>query len=114
MSSMIHGRELPVTLGAWLRDLRKARKLPLRSIAAVAEMDSTLLSKIELSQRLPTEEQTRAFANYFNVSFEDLEAKRLAERFWSEHGDSPAIGKVVALITAAASERMTRRIDSGK
>lgn len=111
---MIHGRELPVTSGALLRDLRKARKLPLRSIAAVAEMDSTLLSKIELGRRLPTEEQTRALARFFNVSFEDFEAKRLAERFWSEHGDSPAISKAAALITAAASERMTRRIDSGK
>ena len=88
--------------------------MPLRSIAAAAEMDSTLLSKIELGQRLPTEEQTRAFAKFFDVSFEELEAKRLAERFWSEHGDSPAIGKAAALITAAASERMTRRIDSGK
>lgn len=106
MCSTNHGRELSVTLGAWLRDLRKARELPLRSVAAVAEMDSTLLSKIELGQRLPTEEQTRAFARFFNVSFEDLEAKRLAERFCSHHGDSPAIGKAVVLIAAAVSGRI--------
>jgi hypothetical protein len=68
----------------------------------------------ELGQRLPTEEQTRVFARFFNVSFEELEAKRFAERFWSEHGDSPAIGEAAALIMAAASKLMRGRTSSEK
>ena len=97
------------TLGASLRQLRAARKLPLRSVAAATEIDSTLLSKIELSQRLPTEEQTRAFAAFFEVSFEDMEAKRLAERFWMENGDNPAVHKAVNLLREQTTDYKTKR-----
>lgn len=92
------------TLGAWLRKLRKARELPLRAVAAAAEMDSTLLSKIELGKRLPTEDQTRAFAVFFNVSFEEMEAKRLTERFWMDHGGSPAAKKAAMMIRESAGK----------
>ncbi len=87
--------------------MRKARTLPLRVVAAAAEMDSTLLSKVELGQRLPTEEQTRAFAKFFKVSFEELEAKRLAERFWMEHGRNPVAVRAASLIKETAGEYRT-------
>lgn len=38
-------------LGKWLREMRQARGLPLRVVAAAAEMDTAQLSKIELGQR---------------------------------------------------------------
>jgi transcriptional regulator with XRE-family HTH domain len=81
----------------------------LRSVAAAAEMDSTLLSKIELGQRLPTEPQMRALAIFFKVSFEELEAKRLAQQFWTEHGDSPAARKAVSLLREEAVEYSVRK-----
>jgi transcriptional regulator with XRE-family HTH domain len=92
------------SLGDMLRNMRKKQTLPLRVVAAAANMDSTLLSKIELGQRLPTEIQTKAFAKFFKVPFEDLEAKRLAERFWMEHGDSTAAVKAALLIKESAAD----------
>ena len=92
----------PPSLGAWLRQLRTARQLPLRAVAGKAEMDSTLLSKIELGQRLPTEDQVQVLAEFFKVPFEEMEAKRLAERFWLDHGDSPAAGKAALLLREQA------------
>jgi len=89
--------------------LRQARKLPLRAVAAAADMDSTLLSKIELGQRLPTAEQSRALAAFFAVPAEEMEAKRLAERFWLEHGDNPAAAKAALMIQEQASEYAVRR-----
>jgi transcriptional regulator with XRE-family HTH domain len=67
-------------------------------------MDSTLLSKIELGQRLPTETQLQALASFFKISFEELEVRRLAERFWKEYGSSPAAKEVVNLIQEQAAE----------
>jgi transcriptional regulator with XRE-family HTH domain len=90
--------------GEWLRDMRQKRKLPLRVVAAAAQMDSALLSKIELGTRLPTEAQARAFANFFSVPYQDLEAKRVAERFWMEYGTSPAARKAVSLICERVAE----------
>ncbi len=107
MQSKKSNSEDSLTLGEWLRRLRKTLKLPLRSVAAQVEMDSTLLSKIELGQRLPTEVQTHALANFFKVSFEKLEARRLAERFWMEHSDNPAAKKAAYLIREQAEEYKT-------
>lgn len=89
-------------LGKWLRELRHAKGEPLRVVAAAADIDSTLLSKIELGQRLPTEQQTAAFAVYFGVSAEDMEAKRLAEKFWMENRNNPAAAKAARMIRKAA------------
>ena len=71
-------------LGKWLRELRHGRGVPLRIVAAAAEMDTALVSKVELGQRLPTEKQTAALAAYFSVPPEEMEAKRIAEKFWME------------------------------
>jgi len=86
------------SLGQWLRELRQARGLPLRVVAASAEIDTTLLSKVELGQRLPTEKQTSALAKFFDVSTEDMVAKRIEERFWLDHRDNPAAHKAAVLI----------------
>ena len=91
-------------LGAWLRALRQSRDLPLRVVAAAAEMDTALLSKIELSQRLPTEKQALALANYFAVSTEEFQAKRIADKFWSVNEDTPATRRAAKLITSRATD----------
>jgi transcriptional regulator with XRE-family HTH domain len=53
-------------------------------------MDSALLSKIEHGQRLPTAEQTAAFAKFFGANVTAWEARRMAEKFLSENGHNPA------------------------
>jgi transcriptional regulator with XRE-family HTH domain len=78
------------TLGGVLRQLREDRGLPLWKAAYSAEMDSTLLSKIELDQRLPTPEQTAALAKYFGVDLTELESMRIAQKFLDDNGHKPA------------------------
>jgi len=93
-------------LGAWLRELRQDKDLPLRTVAAAAEMDSTLLSKIELGQRLPTESQAKALATFFGVPLDDFEAKRITARFWQENNSNPAAAKAAAMIRESAPAYM--------
>jgi transcriptional regulator with XRE-family HTH domain len=99
----------PESLGAWLRQLRLTRGLPLRSVAAATEIDTTLLSKLELGQRLPTAAQTIALAAFFHIPPGDLAAKRIAERFWKENQHEPEAHRAAALIrdSAAAPPRHT-------
>jgi hypothetical protein len=73
-----------------LRRLREDRHLPLWKAAHSAQMDSTLLSKIELGQRLPTQEQTAALAKFFGADETEFESMRMAEKFLSDNGDNPA------------------------
>jgi len=100
-------------LGAWLRHLRRARKLPLRRLAAAADMDTAYLSKIELGQRLPTEKQTAAFAIFFGIPLPKMAAKRLAEKFWMENKDNPAAKQAAAMIRETAPAYTSNRIKAG-
>lgn len=72
-------------LGKNLRNLRKERNEPLRVVAAAVEIDSSLLSKIEHGERLPTEQQLKKFAGYFEISLEELTAQAIAEKIVSSY-----------------------------
>ena len=105
------------TLGGILREFREARQLPLWKVAHAAEMDSTLLSKIELGQRLPTQQQATALAKFFGVDVTELESMRIAEKFLNENGDNPAAAALaVARIRESAGEYFvkTKRIRVSK
>jgi len=72
--------ETKQSLGKRLRELRQERCEPLRVVAAAIEVDSSLLSKIEHGDRLPTEQQLEKLAKHFNISLEELIAQAIAEK----------------------------------
>lgn len=76
------------TLGKTLRILRKERSEPLRVVAAAIEVDSSLLSKIENGERLPTNEQLVKLANYFNISLNELTAQTIAEKIITSYASN--------------------------
>lgn len=84
--------------GEWLRGMREAKELPLRVIAAAAEMDQAHLSKVELGQRLLTAEQASAIANFFEIDANEIEARRIVERFRLEHADNPAAEQAINML----------------
>ncbi len=76
------------SLGKRLRDLRQERNEPLRVVAAAVEIDSSLLSKIEHSERLPTDQQLEKFAKYFEISLEELTAQAIAEKIVTSYASN--------------------------
>ncbi|NJN95147.1 MAG: helix-turn-helix domain-containing protein [Anaerolineales bacterium] len=78
--------DLEQTFGETIRAWRKQRSEPLRVVAAAVEIDSTLLSKIERGERLPTEVQLARFAEYFGVPLAELTAQVIADRIILEYG----------------------------
>ena len=97
-------------LGFSLRALREEESLPLWKVAHAAQMDSTLLSKIELGQRLPTREQTAALAKFFRADVTELESMRMAEKFLSDNGHNPAAAALaVTRIRESTGEYRVKR-----
>lgn len=89
--------------GEWLRQLRASQDLPLRTVAAAAEMDMTHLSKAELGQRLLTGEQTAKLAKFFKVSETEAEARRMVEKFRQEgEGNPKAARQAVQMLAEEA------------
>ena len=95
---MARQRKASQTFGEWLRQMREAKKIPLRVVAAAAEMDQAHLSKAELGQRLLTSEQAAAIAKFFKIDANEMEARRIAEKFRTEHADNPAALQAVQML----------------
>ena len=90
----------PLEFGEWLRQLREAKDLPLRSVAAAADMDMAHLSKAELGQRLLTEEQTAKLAAFFHVDPTEAQARRIIEKFRHESEGNPAAARQAVCMLA--------------
>lgn len=84
--------------GDWLRELRQEKELTLRVVAEAADMDLAHLQKIELGQRLPTEEQTASLAKFFELDERETQARRIAERFRQEFEDHPAARDAIFML----------------
>jgi transcriptional regulator with XRE-family HTH domain len=80
-------RTMEQTFGDTIRAWRKQRGEPLRVVAAAIEIDSTLLSKIERGERLPTQAQLARFADYFGVALDELAAQVIADKIILEYGE---------------------------
>ena len=86
------------TFGEMIRTLRKQQKLPLRVVASAIEIDSTLLSKIERGERLPTEKQIEKLAQYFNIPLDDLRARAIADKIIDEYGINSSTLRAIGII----------------
>ncbi len=91
------------TFGETVRALRKQKSEPLRVVAAAVEIDSTLLSKIERGERLPTEAQITRLAEYFGLPLDELAAKAIADKIVLEYGYQSATLQAVKIV----KERMS-------
>lgn len=68
------------TIGEQLRTLREKKKLSLREVASKVNIDTSLLGKIERSERQPTKDQIRQIANFFEVSEKHLIKEMLSDQ----------------------------------
>lgn len=96
-------------LGKRLRDLRKERGQPLRVIAAAIDVDSSLLSKIEHGERLPTEQQLEKLAQHFGISLEELTAQVIAERIVTTYASNTITLQALKIAEAQINYHLENR-----
>lgn len=68
------------TFGKRIRLLRKEQNLPQRKVAALLDIDTSLLAKYERNERHPSKELISKIANIFNVDSEDLITEALTDK----------------------------------
>jgi transcriptional regulator with XRE-family HTH domain len=69
------------TFGSQVREMREEAKLSLREVAEKIGIDTSLLGKIERSERQPTKEQIKQVAKYFKLDEKDLLKEFLSDQF---------------------------------
>ena len=77
--------------GQHIRELRIERDLPLRRVAAHLDIDTSILSKVERSERIASRKQVILAAEFFGVSREKLLQKyfgdQIARLIYTEPND---------------------------
>ena len=87
-----------LSFGEYIRTLRLEKNVPLRVVAAAVEIDSTLLSRFELGDRFPTDEQIKRFADYFQQPVEEFSAQVIADRILSSYGHDAVMLKAADIV----------------
>ena len=83
------------TTGEIIRQLREKMELPLRKIAAELDIDTSLFSKIERSQRQATREQIHKLETIFKVEKDFLMIPYLSEKIYYELSDEDCANEVL-------------------
>ncbi len=72
------------TIGVILRELREEKGLLLRQVAAATDLDSTLLSKMECEDRLPTKPQLERLAKFYKQDLNEMMTTWLADKIFQD------------------------------
>jgi transcriptional regulator with XRE-family HTH domain len=75
------------SFGEYLRNRREQLGLPLRKVAAELDIDTSILSKIERSERVATKEMLPTLAKTLEVQEKELEIEFIKSFILSDIGD---------------------------
>jgi transcriptional regulator with XRE-family HTH domain len=74
------------SFGEYLRELREAKGLPLRKVAAELDIDTSILSKIERNERMATIEMIPIFANVLETTDKEMQIRFLQFMLLRDYG----------------------------
>lgn len=83
------------TTGDIIRKLRENKKLPLRKIAALLDIDTSYYSKIERSEKKATKEQIHLLEDFFEIEKNTLMISFLSEKIYYEISDEDCADQVL-------------------
>jgi transcriptional regulator with XRE-family HTH domain len=75
------------TIGEKLRHIREEKKLPLRKVAALLDIDVAILSKMERGERRITKEVVLKLADIYDYNADDLLVSFLSDKILYEIQD---------------------------
>lgn len=75
------------SFGEYLRNRREKLGLPLRKVAAELDIDTSILSKIERSERVATKEMLPTLAKTLEIQDKEIQIEFIQSTVLSELGD---------------------------
>lgn len=78
--------------------MRVDKNETLHQVAVSTNIDSTILSKIERGYRLPTADQVMMLSKHFKLSYDELQARLVAERIIKDYGLSKTTHDAIQIV----------------
>ena len=102
------------TFGEVLRRLREEKKLPLRKVAAMLDIDPSTLSKIERGDRNATKEHIAVLAGLFQVDFSILMIDYLSDKISYELINENSTSEVLKVAEQKIKYRRSKSESQGE
>ena len=86
------------TFGERIKKLRDDNKLPQRKVAALLDIDSSLLAKYERNERQPSRETIIRIASVFNVDSTELIAEAFSDKLAYQLFENEVDSKILRVV----------------
>jgi transcriptional regulator with XRE-family HTH domain len=96
-------------LGQYIKSLRNEQNLTLHQVAKDTDIDMTMLSKIERGERLPTIEQVKRIATFFQLNENELLSKLTAEKIVKDYGINETTLNAVQLVKEQIANYLSQK-----
>ncbi len=83
------------TFGGRIRQLREEQKLPQRKVAALLDIDTSLLAKYERNERQPSKELIKKIADIFKADCEELISEAFSDKLAYQIIEQDADSKIL-------------------
>jgi HTH-type transcriptional regulator, competence development regulator len=84
-----------VRFGDLIKQLRITRELPLREVAAILDIDTSTLSKIEKGERNASRKMVKTLSVFFKQNYEEMLVTYLSDKVAYELVDDSCSSKVL-------------------
>jgi len=81
--------------GDLIKELRVSNELPLRKVAAVLDIDTSTLSKIEKGERNASREMVKTLSDFFKQNYEEMLVTYLSDKVAYELVEDSCSSKVL-------------------
>jgi HTH-type transcriptional regulator, competence development regulator len=98
-----------IKLGQYIKSLRNEQNLTLHQVAKDTDIDMTMLSKIERGERLPTVEQIKKIATFFQHNENELLIKLTAEKIVKDYGTNETTLNAVQLVEEQITNYLSQK-----
>ncbi len=98
-----------IELGQYIKSLRNEQNLTLHQVAKDTDIDMTMLSKIERGERLPTIEQVKRLASFFQLNENELLTKLTAEKIVKDYGINETTLNAVQLVEEQITNYLSQK-----
>jgi len=97
------------SLGELLKEKRQESGLILRKVAAIVDIDQSLISKFEKNERIPTKQQITRLADFYKLELKELLIKWYSQKIYDVLEDQEDAIQILKVAEARIAYKISNK-----
>ncbi len=97
------------SLGELLKEKRQESGLILRKVAAIVDIDQSLISKFEKNERIPTKQQITRLADFYKIELKELLIKWYSQKIYDVLEDQEDAIQILKVAEARIAYKISNK-----